>query len=152
MELSERTLRNKDGEKHGWRLLYLEAAAREGRKILDDIQYAYVLEAFDEIALARDPKSPETHDVVPIYDFFEFRDKGGHLGKINLRVYFSVHEEVRSIVVLSTYKKEDEGKTPARIVRRAKNRLRQVKQLLQGERLAVARKFRGETHDNRPAT
>lgn len=121
----------------------MEAAAREGHKILDDIQYAYVLEAFDEIALARDPKSPETHDVAPIYNFFEFRDKGGHLGKINLRVYFSVHTEGRSIVVLSVYKKEDEGKAPARIVRRARNRLRHVEQWLMRQHLSPARKPSG---------
>lgn len=143
MENHERAPRKRNTERPRLRLRYLEAAAKEGHKVLDDIQYAYVLEAFDDLAITEDPQSPESHDVQPIHEFFEFRDKGGHLGKINLRVYFSVHEAERTIVVLSVYKKEDEGKAPERIVRRARNRLRHVKQLLKQENPTLARESPG---------
>lgn len=137
MDLGRRAPRKKGHDKPQWELRYLEAAAKEGHKVLDEIQYAYVIEAFDELAFAHDPRVTETHDVRPIYDFYELRDKGGHLGKINLRVYFSVHETERTIVVLSVYKKEDEGKAPERIVRRAKARLRHARTLI--ERVAASR-------------
>lgn len=142
LKISNRAPKTRDGETQIWRLRYLEAAAREGRKTLDDIQYAYAVEAFDEIAFARNPRAPETHDVKPIHEFFELRDKGGHLGKINLRVYFSVHDQERQIVVLSVYKKEDDGQAPARIVRRARNRLRHVKLLLEQEQTSPVRESR----------
>ena len=143
MRINDRAPRTRDGKTQSWRLRYLDAAVKEGRKILDDIQYAYAVEAFDEIAFARNPKSPETHDVRPIFEFFELRDKGGHLGNINLRCYFSVQEEERQIVVLSVYKKEDEGQAPNRIVRRARNRLRHVKRLIEKEQLSLARESSG---------
>ena len=48
----------------------------------------------------------------PIDDFFEVRDKGGVLGKINVRVFFFIEFKSRTIVVLGAIKKENEGQTP----------------------------------------
>ena len=75
LRINDRAPRTRDGERQSWRLRYLDAAAREARKILDDIKYAYAVEAFDEIAFARNPKSPETHDVKPNHDFFDSCEK-----------------------------------------------------------------------------
>ena len=42
-----------------------------------------------------------------IEDYWELKDKGGPLGKINLRVFFDIHE--KNIIILGVHKKEDEG-------------------------------------------
>ena len=59
-----------------------------------------------------------------ISKFYELRDKGGVLGKINVRVYFAIIGDKKIILTLSAYKKEDEGKTPKHVIVRARNRLK----------------------------
>lgn len=44
--------------------------------------------------------------------FYEIRDKGGVLRKLNVRVFFFVRKETRTIVVLGAIKKENNGPTP----------------------------------------
>lgn len=113
-----------------WELRYLEAAAGEARKILDDDHYRHVVEQFDVLACEPDPRRPATQDVKKIEDFFELREKGGRLRNINLRVYFSVEDEHNTIVVLCVYKKEDEGRAPVRITKRVKVRLKHARAVL----------------------
>jgi hypothetical protein len=82
------------------------------------------------LAYESDPTRSETQDVRKVHEFYELRDKGGILGKINLRVYFVVVEERKLILALATYKKEDEGQVPQHIVIRVRYRLRLAKQKL----------------------
>ena len=114
-----------------WRLAYLEVAEKEARRFLNDEQYEHAVQLFDELAFESHPTQSQTQSVKPIREFYELRDKGGVLGKINLRVYFTVFKERGVIVVLSTYKKEDEGRPPDHIVTRVRNRLRRAKVLLE---------------------
>lgn len=79
------------------------------------------------MAYESDPTKSATQDVRKIQEFHELRDKGGILGKIDLRVYFVVVEERRLILVLATYKKEDEDQVASHIVTRVRNRLRIAK-------------------------
>jgi hypothetical protein len=113
-----------------WELGYLEAAEKEARSFLTEEQYAHAIQLFDDLAYESNPTKSETQDVSKIYEFYELRDKGGILGKINLRVYFTIFKERKLILVLATYKKEDDGKVPQHIVIRVRNRLRVAKELM----------------------
>ena len=88
-----------------WKLGYLEGAEREARKLLTEEQHAHAIQLFDELACESDPANSQTQDVRRIEEFYELRDKGGVLGKINLRVYFAIFDNKGLILALSTYKK-----------------------------------------------
>jgi hypothetical protein len=107
-----------------WELSYLDVAEAEGRKILTEAQYAHIVGLFDELATENDPRNSSSQDVKAIDEFYELRDKGGVLGKINMRTFFAVLG--KTIVVLGNYKKEDEGQTPGHVKIKIRNRLRQV--------------------------
>ncbi len=115
-----------------WGLAYLKVASSEGRTFLNEMQYDHAVEQFEILACEKDPSHPGRGlDVQPHGDFFELRDKGGVLRKINLRVYFIlIDKPTKTIVVLGAYKKEDEGQTPKRVVIKMKNRARIVRTLL----------------------
>ena len=53
-----------------------------------------------------------TIDIRPVEDYYELRDKGGILRRLNVRVFFFVHKPTRTIVALGTIKKENNGQTP----------------------------------------
>lgn len=95
-----------------WSVWFLSSARSDANGILTDPQYQHVVMQFQELAREADPTHSETCSVKAIDSYYEFRDKGGVLGKINLRVFFSVEKEHKSIVVLGVIKKEAEGKTP----------------------------------------
>ncbi len=109
-----------------WNLAYIEKAAHEGRKILNEVQYAHTVQQFDELALEEEPTKSPTQEIEEVENFYELKDKGGVLGKINLRVYFAIIKEKRIIVVLCVYKKEEEGQVPSYIKTKVRNRLRHV--------------------------
>ena len=113
-----------------WELGYLEVAEIEGKKILDTEQYAHAVQLCEELAYEIDPANSETQDVRKIDEFYELRDKGGILGNINLRIYFTLFTERKMIFVLKVYKKEDEDQTPQYIVICVRNRLRVAKEEL----------------------
>ena len=93
-------------------------------------EYAHVVQLFDELAFESNPSKSETQDVRSIEEFYELRDKGGVLGKKNVRVYFAIIKNRKLILALSVYKKEDESTTPPHIITRVRNRLRYAKELL----------------------
>ncbi|MBN2209997.1 MAG: hypothetical protein JW709_01260 [Sedimentisphaerales bacterium] len=113
-----------------WNLGYLDIAESEARKFLTDDQYAYVVQLFDELAYELNPLESKTQDVRKIDEFYELRDKGGILGKINVRIYFAIIEKAKLILALSAYKKEDEGPPPQHIIIRSRHRLRYAKEKL----------------------
>ena len=117
-------------ERPQWQLSYFDVAEEEARKILTDEQYAHVVECFRDLAHESDPTKSQTQDVGKIQEFYELREKGGILGKINIRVYFSLIESKKLILVLSVYKKEQEGPPPGYVVTRARQRLRMAKSKL----------------------
>lgn len=111
-----------------WELGYLEAAERDAKRFLTEEQYAHAIQLFEDLAYESNPIKSKTQDVRKIYEFYELRDKGGILGKINLRIYFTLFKERKLILVLATYKKEDDGQAPQHIVIRVRNRLRVAKE------------------------
>lgn len=130
MELKSRTVKQDSHDKAPWKLMYLPAAADEARKILTQGQYAHVVQIFEQLALEPNPAESKAFDIRTIDEFLELREKGGLLGKINLRVYFYIHGKRKIIIALKTYKKEDEGQTPEYFKVAVRNRLRNVKEML----------------------
>jgi hypothetical protein len=65
-----------------------------------------------DLAKHRDPTHSESLSLDKIEDFFELREKGGVLGRLNVRVFFGVDKDNRAIVILGVLKKENNGATP----------------------------------------
>lgn len=114
----------------GWKLGYLDAAVGDAG-FLSEVQYDYLVGQFKDMAQCADPMKCPTVDVEAIGDeIFELKDKGGILGKLNVRVYFLMDGKKKMIVVLSVYKKEDEGMIPRWLKKRLSNRRTIVKAAL----------------------
>jgi hypothetical protein len=108
-----------------WNVDILDQAFDEGSSFLNQDQYDHLASQVKELARQQDPTHSDTIDVRPIEGFYEIRDKGGVLRKINARVFFFVHKPSRKIVILGTIKKENNGPTPNgdRISMRRRKRL-----------------------------
>lgn len=111
-----------------WSVYYLSVAREEATAFLNDGQYAHAVDLVRALASEADPTHPATVTVEAVEGFFELKDKGGILGKINLRVYFTVSPKEKTIVVLGAIKKEAEGQTPAWVKIRIRNRLRKFRE------------------------
>ena len=95
-----------------WTVAYLTLAEDDAREFLDDGQYAHVVDQIRALAREEDPSHPLTVSVAAVEDFLELREKGGPLGRINVRVFFFLDKSNRTIVVLGAFKKEADGSTP----------------------------------------
>ena len=108
-----------------WNVTILDVAYKEAMEFLDGDQYTHIARQVKELAQQGDPTHSETVDVKAIENYCEIRDKGGILGRLNVRVFFYVHDSNRTIVVLGTIKKEADGTTPMAIKIRMRHRIRQ---------------------------
>lgn len=95
-----------------WNIIVLDLAMKEASDFLDEAQYAHVAEQVQELAREVDPTHPTTQRVASVEDFFELKEKGGPLGRINVRVFFILDKPRVAIVVLGAIFKQNEGKTP----------------------------------------
>lgn len=101
-----------------WDVWILDLAFQEAMKFLDEDQYGHVAAQVREMAREFDPSHSVTASVDAIEDFYELREKGGPLGKINVRVFFFLDKRVigrkrnHAIVILGAIKKENQGQTP----------------------------------------
>ena len=96
-----------------WRVIYLDLARRDALGFLDECQYHHIADQIKQLAREDDPTHPRTLSVDKVEDFYELREKGGPLGKINVRVFFIVQPHpTRQIVIIGAIKKENEGATP----------------------------------------
>ena len=66
-----------------WRLSYVGAAAKEGRRFLNEVQYAHAVDLVEQLSGEPNPRAPTGLDVEPIDDYFELKDKGGVLGFVS---------------------------------------------------------------------
>lgn len=107
---------------------YLSVAREEAEGFLNGEQYAHAVDLVRALASEADPTHPVTVTVEAVEDFYELKDKGGILGKINLRIYFMASSKDRAIVVLGAIKKETEGQTPMWVKIRIRNRLRKFRE------------------------
>ncbi|MGE3107327.1 MAG: hypothetical protein AB7G11_14015 [Phycisphaerales bacterium] len=111
-----------------WSVYYLTVARDEAMGFLNDGQYAHAVDLVRALASEADPTHPATVTVEAVEDFHELKDKGGILGKINLRLYFTVSPKEKAIVILAAIKKEAEGQTPGWVKIRVRNRLRKFRE------------------------
>ena len=95
-----------------WNAEILDRAYEEAMAFLGDDQYDHMANQVRELALQDDPTHSDTIDVKQIESFYEIRDKGGVLKKLNVRVFYFVRKETQTIVVLGVIKKENNGPTP----------------------------------------
>jgi hypothetical protein len=108
-------------------VVVLDAARREGHKILSDPQYDHVVDLLKRLVDFGNQEELGDLSIEPISSFWELREKGGILGKINLRVYFGTLPEVQELIVAKAYKKHEEGQTPPHVIVAVENRLEEYK-------------------------
>jgi len=102
-----------DGEpEFKWNVLILDLAFHDAMQFLDESQYQHISEQVQELARELDPTHPMTQTVSCVEDLFELKDKGGPLGKINVRVFFVLDKPRKAIVILGAIFKQNDGKTP----------------------------------------
>jgi hypothetical protein len=109
-----------------WSVWILDLGFREAVEFLNPAQYSHLTMQFKDLALHDDPTHSQTlsiRDMSP-EDFYELRDKGGVLGKLNVRVFFGVDKASRAIVVLGGIPKQNDGPTPKGDIIRMRRRWR----------------------------
>lgn len=111
-----------------WSVHYLASARDEAMSFLNEVQYAHVADLVRALASESNPARPMTVTVEAVEDFYELKDKGGVLGKINLRVFFTVNQAEKVILILAAIKKEDDGKTPIWAKTKVRYRLRKFRE------------------------
>jgi len=116
-----------DSKSKEWVVVILEVAKKEGRKILSDFQYDHVVEILKRLVHFGNAEEVSDLKIEPIESFYELKEKGGILGRINLRVYFGTIPEEGELVVAKTYKKEDDGSAPRHVILVVEDRLEEYK-------------------------
>lgn len=97
---------------YAWSAWFLDIAGDEGLKLLGRDRYDHMVMQVKALAREHDPTHPATASVDAIEDFYELRDKGGILGKLNVRLFFHLDKEKSAIVVLGVIHKQNDGQTP----------------------------------------
>jgi hypothetical protein len=110
-----------------WDVVILEAAIKEGRKILSQTQYEHIVSILKRLVDFGNDEELSDLKIEQISSFWELKEKGGILGKINLRIFFGTIPEERELVVAKTYKKEAENQTPSYIIIAVEDRLEDYK-------------------------
>jgi hypothetical protein len=105
-------------------VLYPDIAFDEAMKILTPDQYSHEAELFKDLAEHDDPTHSTTQRVEAVDEFWELKDKGGILGKINLRCFFYVDKTNSVLLVLGAIKKGNEDQPPKSVRIRMRRRLR----------------------------
>ena len=97
-----------------WQVLSEDSVHAEAGKILSRPEhFAHVKEQVEELAREFEPSSPEgTLDIKSIESYYELRDRSGILGGLNIRLFFGIHHDSQSIVLLGLIQKQNNGNTP----------------------------------------
>lgn len=121
-------------------VVVLRAPKKEGHEILNDFQYWHVAKVIMRLADFGDKAAIADLRINPFGKYWALKLKGGVLKKVNLRVYFAFLGDRREIVILKTYKKEEEGQAPPHIEITLDDRLEDY---LAGERQGITQFRRG---------
>jgi hypothetical protein len=115
-----------DGPPPGYKftVLIADLAYREARGFLTFDQYEHAASFVKELAEEDDPTRSATQRIEAIDTYHELKDKGGILGKINLRVFFHVDQSRSALIILGAINKANEGQTPKAVRIRMRRRLR----------------------------
>src|ERR1035437_8545994 len=95
-----------------WTVVLPDQAVRESRDFLTEDQYGHLSDQVRFLAEQSDPTHPVGLSVDAVEDFYELREKGGPLGKLNVRLFFFLDKRRKRIVILGGIKKENQGPTP----------------------------------------
>jgi len=106
-------------------VVVLGVAAKEGRADLTPGQYVHMSDLIRQLVFFGSRAYEIELRIEKFGDFWELKDKGGVLGKKNMRVYFAFNPETNEVVVLKTYKKEDDGSPPPSLKVGLRNRYRE---------------------------
>ena len=96
-----------------WNVAIIDLAFDEVISFLTPGQYEHMAMQVKELAREEDPTHSRTTSVGKIDEYYELREKGGILGKKNVRVFFGVDKSRQAIVILGGMKKENDGQTPS---------------------------------------
>jgi mRNA-degrading endonuclease RelE of RelBE toxin-antitoxin system len=121
-----------------WNVRIVDFVFDEAMKFLDEDQYEHLAKQFRELALQDDPSHSLTISIDAIEDFHELRDKGGVLHRLNVRVFYYIDSETRSIVVVGAISKQNNGPTPQTVKIRIRRRVRAYLQGEYGERICLS--------------
>ena len=99
---------------HQWNAWILDIAFDEAMGFLKPEQYAHLRMQVQDLAGEESPSQSRTVSLEKMSgeDFYELRDKGGILNNLNVRVFFGIDHDRRSLVVLGTVLKKNDGPTP----------------------------------------
>jgi hypothetical protein len=128
-----------------WRpskVVVIKAAKAEGREILVDMQYAYVVDIVKRLSDFGNKAALADLRISQFGEFWALKLKGSFLGKINLRIYFGHSPHRGEVVVLKTYKKEEDRQVSPHVRITLEDRMEDY---LAGERIGVSvyeRRFR----------
>lgn len=115
----------------------LQIAKREGRRFLTDVQYEHIVEIERRLAWWPYPEEIADLRIEKIGDLYELKEKWGPLGRINFRAYFGVWMPQRQVVIVKSYKKEEDDQTPRHVVIAAEDRFDDYKSGLLREGVSV---------------
>ena len=99
-------------------------AAKEGHDELTPGQYLHVKDEVKQLVGFGRRDFDSLLRIEKLGEFWELKEKGGTLGKKNIRVYFKFNKADNEVVVLHTYKKEDDGPAPPHVILKLRNRWR----------------------------
>jgi hypothetical protein len=107
-----------------WTIVPLQKAKEDAKGFLNDVQYLHVVQLVKRLVDFGDTEELADLRIEKIRgDVWELKDKGGVLGKINVRIFFAPVAKRKEIVVLGAFKKEAEGQTPAHVIIKMEARL-----------------------------
>lgn len=97
-----------------WNAWILDIAFNEAMGFLKTEQYGHLRMQVQDLASEDSPSQSPTLSVEKMSgeQFYELRDKGGVLKNLNVRVFFGIDHDRRSIVILGTIHKKNDGPTP----------------------------------------
>lgn len=114
-----------------WNVEALATALDDAAGFLDRGRRRHLADKFRILARLDEPsRGGGEADVRPVEDFFELRDKGGTLGRLNVRVFFHLHKPTRTIAILAAIHKQNDGATPMEDKLRVRKRRRDYLELV----------------------
>jgi hypothetical protein len=122
-----------------------EVVRREAREFLSIGQYVHVTDFVKQLVGFGTQRYDKTMKIAPIEGFWELKEKGGLLGRINVRVYFAFLKDVNQIAILHAYKTEDDSQVHPSVLSLVRHRLRRF---LNGELRQGAIVYRGSNRGN----
>lgn len=119
-------------------VVVLQRCIDEGHKELNDVEYWHIVKILRKLVDFGDTTTMSELDIRSIDGIYELREKGGLLGKKNMRFFFDVFTKEGKVVVAKAYRKDEEDQTPRHVLINAHSRLAQWK----AKQLAVGATYR----------